>query len=592
MKIFWLSSAVVLILTVAVFAYAEKEDGPVWMRSLHEHLEAVTNCPQQYRIDLQRDCGAKALAAALIILGNVPNYSEVEHELSVREKGTSLSRIEECANRNGLYTLAVSMPPRRLRRLKHLAILHVKSHPEAESPDHFVLYIGNDYRGRLRILESTDKIAFAAQERLERVWAGTALILSPNPLSPNNIFQQSYQPSVVSFCLFGGSMICLSVLALLTLRRLRRKRSGCYPYETREMSTIITLILLVIFISSSLVAYSGCDRKKSDSSGIGGVLIEPAILDLGVVRAGTKACGEIVVKNLKSSPLTIKNIDHSCSCIVTEFPKIIDAWGKGKLEVELSTGENSGVQTNTLAILTDRPEVPMLTVKIRALVQSEWKCAPRGINFGNIDWDRDRPQRSLTIDYLPMGPENAFPSIEAKENTNQFLDLIVESAPTIDTTKIGLRYFVSVTPKKAIPIGRFETSITVRGKVPDNITQVWEIPVWGDIKGPISVKPKSLVVYRDSVFSGDVVAEIEIKAVPLFLLKIENIECDDTDMLEFDVKLERDKIDETESTSTSKIQVLAKRSFDRIAGNIRIVCHPGLSIRVPYVIFVHRGSHN
>lgn len=257
MKRLWLSSAIVFVFTITVFANADTEDAPVWMRSLQENLEAVTNCPPQYHIDLQRDCGAKALAAAIIILGNVPNYTEIEHELRVREKGTSLSRVEECANRNGLSTLAVSMPPRRLSRLKHLAILHVKSHPEAESPDHFVLYIGNDYRGRLRILEPTGKIAFATQERLERVWAGTALILSPDPLSPSNIFRQSYLPSIVSFCLIGGSMICLTVLALSALRRLRRKRSGCVPCETREVSTIITLMLLAIFVSSSLIAYSG-----------------------------------------------------------------------------------------------------------------------------------------------------------------------------------------------------------------------------------------------------------------------------------------------------------------------------------------------
>jgi len=223
-----LGLAVHVILTFPVFGATELEV----LHTARRNLEGVASVQEGYHIEPRLDCGARALAAAMLILHRpLDSFAKLQNEL-LEERGTSLARVEHCARAKGMNTLAVVLSKDQLLQMDKLAILHVKSTPEQDMGDHYVLYAGSNEEGEVRILDPPSFGGFLDASYLETYWDGVALILSLEELSAADLTIHSFSVpvAVVSVSVFLVFALCSSVL---WARRTGTAPTTADPFEER-----------------------------------------------------------------------------------------------------------------------------------------------------------------------------------------------------------------------------------------------------------------------------------------------------------------------------------------------------------------------
>lgn len=91
--------------------------------------------------------------------------------------------------------------------------------------------------------------------------------------------------------------------------------------------------------------------------------------DFGKMKQEEKKTYVFEFTNTGKNPLIITDAQGSCGCTVPEYPKEPVAPGKkGKITVEYSSGQQSGLQTKTVTI-TANTEPPQTLLTIRAEVE-------------------------------------------------------------------------------------------------------------------------------------------------------------------------------------------------------------------------------
>jgi hypothetical protein len=86
-------------------------------------------------------------------------------------------------------------------------------------------------------------------------------------------------------------------------------------------------------------------------------------------------------KNAGSSPVAITEIVSSCDCTTTELTKRIYAPGEeGTLTARLAVGSQAGLQKNTLAVITDDSDEPVI-LHLSANIQPLVKLTPQLLSW-------------------------------------------------------------------------------------------------------------------------------------------------------------------------------------------------------------------
>ncbi|MAE65138.1 MAG: hypothetical protein CMJ18_12780 [Phycisphaeraceae bacterium] len=209
---------VVLILAGATVAHATSFQYPDWYRSARSNLERFVTKDQAFRIELRRDCGARSIAGALVALGRPFEYGELKRQLlDAWDQGTSLDRIEQCAERHGLHALAVEMRPRDLARLTVPAVLHVKAGPQSPVGDHYLLYLPAD-GSREAVLMDPPVVNPYREDALRDTWNGVALLLSDRPITPGRVYRNPARRLLMT----GGAVLIAGVMVSWCVREVRR----------------------------------------------------------------------------------------------------------------------------------------------------------------------------------------------------------------------------------------------------------------------------------------------------------------------------------------------------------------------------------
>ena len=158
-------------------------------------------------------CGSRCLYVSLKALDvEVESYEALEKRLGVpRETGYSLGQLAEVAREYGLNTLGVKTTVERLQRREErfacIALLNGR---------HFVNFGGAGPEGVTIV--NPPKNAVVPLATLKTQWDGTALLLSPGPLAPEEDLGPPLWPRIL---IALGVFAAVAVTALL-VRRVRR----------------------------------------------------------------------------------------------------------------------------------------------------------------------------------------------------------------------------------------------------------------------------------------------------------------------------------------------------------------------------------
>jgi hypothetical protein len=87
---------------------------------------------------------------------------------------------------------------------------------------------------------------------------------------------------------------------------------------------------------------------------------------------------DFVVKNIGDAPLNILNVRPACGCTVAEFDKEIAPGEEGKISAAVDTRNFSyGEQVKTIAVKTDDPVEPNVSLRISVVVSAYIRVLPR-----------------------------------------------------------------------------------------------------------------------------------------------------------------------------------------------------------------------
>ena len=129
--------------------------------------------------------------------------------------------------------------------------------------------------------------------------------------------------------------------------------------------------------------------------------------DFGTVRQGTKVEHLFTIHNTGNDPLIIKSVRPSCGCTAaTVSSSVIPAGKKGVIKASFNSANFSGVVHKAVAVETNDPATPFVTLTIKGTVVTELQVEPAQLNFGQVHVDAtvksslhltNRGTRMLTI---------------------------------------------------------------------------------------------------------------------------------------------------------------------------------------------------
>jgi hypothetical protein len=123
-------------------------------------------------------------------------------------------------------------------------------------------------------------------------------------------------------------------------------------------------------ISTDIISNPNTSTGKSDLSKLPKIEFEEKIHDFGKVIEGEKVTYSFKFKNVGSSPLLISDVNASCGCTATKYPKTPIQPGKGDvLRVTFDSEKRKGFQNKSITV-TSNTQPNKTIIRIKAMVYS------------------------------------------------------------------------------------------------------------------------------------------------------------------------------------------------------------------------------
>lgn len=303
-----------------------------------------------------------------------------------------------------------------------------------------------------------------------------------------------------------------------------------------------------------------------------------SVADVGRIPANSRVHTEFILENPTSVPLSITEVKGSCSCISFLYEERVGPRTSTNVSVELATGDTSRRLHETIAIQTDSRKTPLLFANITGEVMTEWTLTPQAISFGSVQWDNLSIAREVALDFVPIEPQQEEPTIKVREGPRSLLDIRVERDTAPDIQEGARRFVLVIQPRRGIPLGPFKTEVEIDASQSQSPRRRFLLPVTGEVRGPIQVSPRSLMIDGDGLNAGDILATFTITAEEGFPLNRLSVGTEDlTAPLGFEIK-------ESENKNCRTVSVRATEGTMVRSETIVVRCKPDLVIHIPFVI--------
>lgn len=231
-------------------------------------------------------------------------------------------------------------------------------------------------------------------------------------------------------------------------------------------------------------------------------------LDFGTVKSGEIAEKVVPLRNDGDAPFTILRTNSSCPCVIFEKPSaelsIVKPGATINLPIKYDPKDRVGPQGAVVAIMTNDPEKPALTLDVAAFVEALVVVRPpNGITWGYI---KRGDAIGKTLDIAPGNAKNDIELVDI-ESSHAGVAIKTEKKVQGDERKIVASFTIS----PDVPLGTLEATITARVRVGTEEAEV-KLPMRGEIVGDLLVTPPAIISPQIAYALGQRISEITVRA--------------------------------------------------------------------------------
>ncbi len=244
----------------------------------------------------------------------------------------------------------------------------------------------------------------------------------------------------------------------------------------RRLSTHLALAALVVATTAGTVQAQGTPQ-----------LVVPAkIIDVGTVSQGVVADAVFELVNEGDGTLTVKAVRPTCGCTVADFDREIPAGTTGKVQAKLDTKDFAGPISKSILVMTDDPQMPTVTLVIKADIRPFVEILPRPlVRFNAVLYE------PMNQSFIVVGadPEKKIKVLDV-ESSVPFIKTTLRQLPEDELVpgKSPSQFEVTLSLDEAgAPVGPVNAVLTVK----TDLKEAPQVPVkvYGVIRSLIHVTP-------------------------------------------------------------------------------------------------------
>jgi rhodanese-related sulfurtransferase len=181
-------------------------------------VKSVQNTPKTTTSKRQLSgsyCGVYCLYSTMKLSNREVEFINlVKPEYIGSRLGSSFAELKQAAEDYGLYAAPVGkLTSRELRKCHYPVILHVKSGPESQQYDHYVLFLGVQ-DSQAKIFDPPNPVELVSFAELASLWDGNGMIVSAEPIDTAALFA----PARKRFIFYSAVVIAVILLIHLSRR--------------------------------------------------------------------------------------------------------------------------------------------------------------------------------------------------------------------------------------------------------------------------------------------------------------------------------------------------------------------------------------
>ncbi len=260
------------------------------------------------------------------------------------------------------------------------------------------------------------------------------------------------------------------------------------PNRIRQSLSISAFVLLAL-----------CALGPASADAAPKLRVAPEALDFGQVKTGATATLPLALHNDGDAPLEVYKVQASCGCSKIELPNgetaTIAAGTSLELPVHFDPGNRVGNQNAVIAITTNDPERPAVTIQVSAAISAIATVRPTN----GLIWQQSARGAEIrrTVVIVPGDPLKDIDIVEVKSDRPEL---------TVTANKVVRNGQKMVDMKFALagstPLGEFVATAIARVRVEGEETTI-SIPVRGVVVGDVVVTPMELNMTRANLAPGD-----------------------------------------------------------------------------------------
>ncbi len=228
--------------------------------------------------------------------------------------------------------------------------------------------------------------------------------------------------------------------------------------------TNIPFALILLFVAVSLVAQ---DKVPS-------IAFENLTKDMGKITEGEPVKHVFKFTNKGQAALEILKVEPACGCTAAVLSsKHIAPGDSGEIEVSIKT-EGMSALSKTIAVTTNDPRQPQVTLTVNAVVEPEFGLSERSLYFGNNPRGKE-----VTKELLVTAPAAKQVSFTSVDSTDQAVTVKMEPVAGSNGKKIKV-----IAAQKADAKDGYHFGFIVI-KTAGALTPELKVPVRGMITPPL-----------------------------------------------------------------------------------------------------------
>ena len=150
------------------------------------------------------------------------------------------------------------------------------------------------------------------------------------------------------------------------------------------------LMVAILILVPALVAAQETDGPASK------VVVEEKLIDAGTVAQGEVIDAVFTLSNEGTASLEVKSVRPTCGCTVVKFDNQIPPGTTGTISAKVDTSNFNGPISKSMLVATNDPNIPSLSLVIKALVRPYVEVLPRPlVRFNAVQGERT--EQKLTV---------------------------------------------------------------------------------------------------------------------------------------------------------------------------------------------------